>query len=85
MNGRLRGQHSIKLFVSTEMKTRLAALAAELDRPLAEVCRTLMAMGLPILEGAEAARRSGVEFILNEDPDAPPSASTGGPTSVPRP
>lgn len=54
---RLRGRHAIKLFVSTELKVRLQQMSQALDRPLADVCRTLLWIGLPILEGLETSRR----------------------------
>ena len=59
---RLRGQHAVKLFVSTDMKARLSALSESLDRPLADVCRTLMWMGLPILEGIDQAQARGATW-----------------------
>ena len=55
----LRGQHAIKLHISTSLKSRLSELSVALDRPLADVCRTLLWMGLPILEGMESAHRYG--------------------------
>jgi predicted DNA-binding protein len=61
----LRGQHAIKLFVSTELKARLSVLSDELGRPLADVARTLIWMGLPIMEGMDAAHRRGSRWWLN--------------------
>lgn len=61
---RRRGQHALKLFVSTEMKARLGALSESLDRPLADVCRTLMWIGLPILEGLDTAQQRGTHWWL---------------------
>lgn len=59
---RLRGQHAVKLFVSTDMKARLSALSESLDRPMADVCRTLMWMALPILEGIDQAQARGASW-----------------------
>ncbi|MCH8992114.1 MAG: hypothetical protein IIA44_10260 [Acidobacteria bacterium] len=59
MNPQLRGRHAVKLFVSTELKARLAALSESLGRPLADITRTLIWMGLPILEGMETAHHRG--------------------------
>lgn len=62
----LRGQHAIKLYVSTDLKTRLGELSVVLDRPLADICRTLLWMGMPILEGMEAAHRHGRTWWKNK-------------------
>ena len=62
----LRGQHAIKLFVSTELKGRLAALSQQLGRPLADVSRTLIWMGLPILEGMESAQSRGSRWWVKQ-------------------
>ena len=58
----LHRQHALKLYVSTDMKARLAGLAQSLDRPLADVCRTLMWIGLPILEGLDSAQQRGTNW-----------------------
>ena len=56
---RLHGPHAVKLHLSTDLKTRIASLAESLDRPIAEVCRELLFMALPIVEGMHAARAVG--------------------------
>jgi hypothetical protein len=74
----LRGQHAVKLFVSTELKARLAALSEALGRPLADVTRTLIWMGLPILEGMESAHRRGSRWWIRRvaGEDDPPIEET---------
>jgi predicted DNA-binding protein len=62
----LRGQHAVKIFVSTELKARLSTLSQQLGRPLADVTRTLIWMGLPILEGMEAAQSRGSRWWLRQ-------------------
>ncbi|MEW5702721.1 MAG: hypothetical protein AB1792_10900 [Candidatus Zixiibacteriota bacterium] len=57
-----RGQHAVKIFVSTELRARLSALSESLDRPLADVCRTLMWIALPILEGLDQAQQRGTDW-----------------------
>jgi hypothetical protein len=61
---RLHGPHSVKLFLSTELKARITAVADSLDRPIAEVCRQLLWMGLPIAEGMQAAHLRGSRWWL---------------------
>lgn len=58
----LRGEHALKLNISTELKQSLEKLAKTMDRPLADVCRLLMWMGLPILEGLDESRRRGTQL-----------------------
>ncbi len=61
----LRGQHAVKLFLSTELKSRINTAAESLDRPFAEVCRHLLWMALPILEGMQDAQQRGTRWWLN--------------------
>lgn len=61
---RLHGPHAVKLFLSTDLKARITAVAESLDRPLAEVCRELLFMALPIAEGMQAAHRRGSHWWL---------------------
>ncbi len=61
---RLHGQHAVKLFLSTDLKARIAAVAESLDRPLAEVCRHLLWMALPIVEGMQTAHERGSRWWL---------------------
>ena len=58
----LRGDHALKINISTELKTNLERLAKLTDRPLADVCRTLMWMSLPIMEGLDESRRRGTQL-----------------------
>jgi len=73
----LRGEHAVKINVSTELKTSLEKMAKSMDRPLADVCRTLLWMGLPILEGMDESRRRGSQLCtlwddsLSEDRVSP--------------
>jgi len=61
----LRGQHAVKLYLSTDLKARINAVAESLDRPFAEVCRHLMWMALPILEGMQDAQQRGTRWWLS--------------------
>lgn len=60
----LHGPHAVKLFLSTDLKTRIAAMAEALDRPIADVCRQLLWMSLPIVEGMQAAHLRGSQWWL---------------------
>lgn len=62
---RLHGRHAVKVFLSSEMKTRLVAVSEALDRPLSDVCRHLMWMALPLVEGLHAAQERGTQWWLN--------------------
>ncbi len=58
----LRGPHALKFTISTELKTALEQLAQTMDRPLADVCRTLLWMGLPMAVGMDESRRRGTQL-----------------------
>jgi len=79
----LYGRHTIKIHISTTVRSRIGALAESLDRPVAEVCRTLIWMGLPILEGIEHAQTRGISWWNlrvgreTETPAEDPRASSG--------
>jgi len=60
----LHGPHALKLFLSTDLKARISVLAESLDRPIADVCRQLLWMALPIVEGMQAAHLRGSHWWL---------------------
>ena len=59
---RLHGPHAVKLTISTELKSRILAVADALGRPFAEACRELMWMALPIAEGMQSAHVRGSQW-----------------------
>ncbi|MEW5874871.1 MAG: hypothetical protein AB1752_06800 [Candidatus Zixiibacteriota bacterium] len=61
---KLSGQHAAKLFMSTELKTRVLAVAEAMDRSFADTCRHLMWMGLPVIEGMLQAHDRGSRWWL---------------------
>lgn len=66
----LRGEHAVKINISTDLKLNLEKMAKLMDRPLADVCRTLLWMGLPILEGLDESRRRGSQLCTLWDDNA---------------
>ena len=61
---KLRGQHCINIFVSYELKERILNLAQKYDRTMADMVRTLVKMGIPIMEGlTEAEERMLKDYI----------------------
>ncbi len=66
----LRGGHGLKMNISTDLKMNLEKMAKLMDRPLADVCRTLLWMGLPILEGLDESRRRGSQLCTLWDETA---------------
>ena len=60
----LHGPHALKLFLSTDLKARISVLAESLDRPIADVCRQLLWMALPIVEGMQAAHLRGSHWWM---------------------
>jgi len=52
---KLRGEHSINIFVSYELKSRISMLAEKYDRTIADIVRMLVRLGIPIMEGFSQA------------------------------
>jgi len=52
---KLRGEHCINIFVSYELKERISQLAQKYDRTMADIVRTLIKVGIPVLEGLSQA------------------------------
>lgn len=59
-----RGEHCINIFVSYELKEKISDLAKKYDRTMADIVRTLLRVGIPILEGlSEAEKRLLDDYI----------------------
>ena len=55
---RLRGEHCINVFLSYELKERINQLAERYDRTMADIVRTLLKVGIPVLEGLSEAEEN---------------------------
>jgi predicted DNA-binding protein len=55
---KLRGEHCLNVYVSYQLKERITRLAEKYDRTMADMVRTLIKMGIPVMEGlAEAEEK----------------------------
>ena len=52
---RLKGDHLLNIHISYELKEKLKVLSARFDRTLADITRTVLRIGIPILEGMSEA------------------------------
>lgn len=52
---KIRGEHSISIYLSYEIKSRLDQLTERYDRTLADIVRILIKTGIPIMEGLSQA------------------------------
>ncbi|NIM99016.1 MAG: hypothetical protein GTO24_13315 [candidate division Zixibacteria bacterium] len=52
---RLRGEHCLNVFVSYQLKQRIMRLAEKYDRTMADMVRTLIKVGIPVMEGLTEA------------------------------
>jgi hypothetical protein len=52
---KLRGEHSLNVFVSYQLKQRIMKLAEKYDRTMADMVRTLVKVGIPVMEGLTEA------------------------------
>ncbi|MGB2698306.1 MAG: hypothetical protein WBD28_10675 [Candidatus Zixiibacteriota bacterium] len=59
---KVRGEHCINIFVSYQLKERIQKLAARYDRTMADIVRTLIKVGIPVMEGISEAQ----EILLND-------------------
>ena len=58
---KLRGEHCLNLLVSYELKKRLQDLAAKYDRTTADIVRSIIKIGIPMLEGLSEAEEAMVK------------------------
>jgi predicted DNA-binding protein len=62
---KLRGDHCLNIFVSYQLKERIMKLADKYDRTMADMVRTLIKVGIPVMEGlTEAEERMLRDSIL---------------------
>ncbi len=52
---KLRGEHCLNVFVSYQLKQRIMKLAEKYDRTMADMVRTLIRVGIPVMEGLTEA------------------------------
>lgn len=52
---KLRGEHSLNVYISYELKTRLMELADKYDRTTADMIRAILKIGIPVMEGISQA------------------------------
>ena len=48
---KLRREHRLDVFVSYQLKQRIMKLAEKYDRTMADMVRTLIKVGIPVMEG----------------------------------
>jgi len=52
---KLRGENCLNIFVSYQLKERIMRLAERYDRTMADMVRTLIKVGIPVMEGLTEA------------------------------
>jgi predicted DNA-binding protein len=59
-----RGEHCLNVFVSFELKEQLKNLAERYDRTVADMVRSILVIGIPVMEGiSEAEEKMVREYI----------------------
>jgi predicted DNA-binding protein len=59
-----RGEHSLNVFVSYELKERVKDLAEKYDRTVSDMVRAVLRIGIPMMEGlSEAEEKMVREYI----------------------
>lgn len=60
----VRGEHCLNVFVSCELKEQLKSLAKRYDRTVAGMVRSILIIGIPVMEGlSEAEGKMIREYI----------------------
>jgi len=60
-NEKLRGGHCLNIFVSFELKERLKVLAKKYDRTTSDMVRSVLKVGIPMMEGLSEAEETMVK------------------------
>ena len=61
---KVRGEHCLNVFVSYELKEKLKTLATRYDRTVADMVRSVLRIGIPMMEGLSQAEELMVrEYI----------------------
>ena len=61
---KVRGDHCLNVFVSYELKAKLKELAKRYDRTTADIVRSVLKIGIPMMEGMSLAEETMVrEYI----------------------
>ncbi len=77
---KIRGEHGLNFFISYQLKKKLQSLASRYDTSLADIVRTLLKIGIPVLEGYSKAKEQAekeLDELIHEkisgsgDPDLP--------------
>jgi len=58
-----KGDHCLNLYVSWELKERIRELAKRFDRPIADIARSVLKIGIPLFEGLSEAE----ETVIREN------------------
>lgn len=60
-----RGDHCLNLSISFELKERLKALSKKYDRTLADMVRSVLKIGIPMMEGISESEEIMVKEYIN--------------------
>lgn len=61
-SNKVRGQHCLSVFISFELKQQLKALADKYDRTTADMVRSVLRIGIPMMDGLSQAE----EILVKE-------------------
>ena len=62
---KLRGEHCLNIFVSYPLKERIMKLAEKYDRTMSDMVRTLIKVGIPVMEGLTEAEDRILKDSIN--------------------
>lgn len=64
-SSKVRGQHCLSVFISFELKQQLKALANKYDRTTADMVRSVLRIGIPMMEGLSQAEEIMVKEYIS--------------------
>ena len=62
---KLRGEHCLNVFVSYQLKQRIVKLAEKYDRNMSDMVRTLVKVGIPMMEGLTEAEEKTLRVSID--------------------
>ena len=62
---KLRGEHFLNLSISYQLKERIMKMAEKYDRTMADMVRTLIKVGIPVMEGLTEAEDRILKDSIN--------------------
>jgi predicted DNA-binding protein len=61
---KVRGEHCLNIYVSFEFKEKIKAMARHYDQTMADMIRSILRIGIPVMEGISVAEEEMVKEYI---------------------